>query len=74
MPLLLQGKHIEPVYSAKYLGIYLDCKLSRSEHIKGLCIKVSKLSGVFNHITSFINTDMVILIFLKFMNHLLLMS
>ena len=59
MPLLLHGKQIELVHSAKYLGIYLDCKLSWSEHIKELCIKVSKLSSVFHHITSFIYADMV---------------
>ena len=51
VPLLLQDKHIEPVYSAKYLGIYLVCKLSWSEHIKELCIK---LSGVFHHIAFFV--------------------
>ena len=59
VPLLLQAKQIELVYSAKYLGIYLDCKLSWSEHIKELCIKVSKLSGVFHYIASFIHADMV---------------
>ena len=59
VPLLLQGKQIELVYSAKYLGIYLDCKLSLSEHVKELCIKVFKLSGVFHHIASFVNADTV---------------
>ena len=55
--LLLQDKQIELVYSVKYMGIYLDCKLSWSGQIKELCIKVSKLSGVFHHIA--INADRV---------------
>ena len=61
MPLLLHGKQTELVYSAKYLSIYLDCKLSESEHIKELCIKVSELSDVLHHIASFINGKAIIL-------------
>ena len=59
MLLQLQGKQIELVYSAKYLDIYLDYILSWSEFIKEFCINVSKLSGVFHHIASFINVDMI---------------
>ena len=59
LPLLLQGKHTELVYTAKYLGIYLGCKLSWFEHIKECCTQMSKLSGVFHHIASFINAAMV---------------
>ena len=59
VPLLLQSKQIELVKSAKYLGIYLVCKLSWCEHIKELCMELSKLSNVFHHITSFISPYMV---------------
>ena len=52
--LLLQDKQIELVKSTKYLDIYIDC-----EHIKELCMKLSKLSSVFHHIASFISPDMV---------------
>ena len=51
VPLLLQDKQTELVKSAKYLSIYLDCKLSWSKHIKELCMKLS----IFHHISSFIS-------------------
>ena len=53
VPLLLHDKQIELVKSAKYLSIYLDCKLSWYEHINELCMQLSKLSGVFHLIASF---------------------
>ena len=59
MPLLLQGKFTETANSSKNLGIYLDCKLSTSEHVTELCSKLSKLPGVLYHMGSFINPDMV---------------
>ena len=59
VPLLPQSKLTERANSTQYLGIYLDCKISWSEHIKELCSKVSKLSGVFYHMASFKDADMV---------------
>jgi len=59
MPLLLQDKLTERANSSTNLGIYLDCKLSSSEHVTELCSKLSKLLGALYHIGSFINADMV---------------
>ena len=55
---MLQGKLIERVNSAKYLGIYLDCKLSWSEHNKDLCSELSKLSGIFYRMASSTTANM----------------
>ena len=41
---------IQRVYSAKYLGVVLDEKLCRHEHVESVCQTLTKYFGIFNHI------------------------
>ena len=53
--LKLNGTEIQRVETAKYLGIFLDSKLSWSDHTDKICQKLQKLSGPFHYIAHFID-------------------
>ena len=68
----LNGKEIEKVDAAKYLGIYLDSSLSWNMHVDELCKKVQKLFGPFYYISNYITLDMAKQLYYAFVHpHLL---
>ena len=47
MSLKFNGKRLNQCREFKYLGVYLDEKMSFKSHIKFLCEKLSKMCGIF---------------------------
>jgi hypothetical protein len=55
----LNNMEIKQVPSVKYLGVYLDEKLSWKYHIDYVAKKLSQLTGVFYHLSRFIPVELV---------------
>ena len=47
----------------KFFGVSVDSKLKFTNHIRNMCNKVSKLSGIFNKVTSFLNPEVMKIIY-----------
>ena len=45
-PLHLNGNPLESVTSFKYLGVYISSDLSWSEHVKQVCVKAKRVTGL----------------------------
>ena len=57
LSLNIQGKRIDNVLNAKYLGIQVDSNLIWNGHIKVLSIKISRAIGCLKHAKSFLTQD-----------------
>ena len=55
----IDGKPIERVTSTKFLGVYIDNKLTWQTHISQLAIKVSRNLGVLNKAKSVLSTKVL---------------
>ena len=53
------GKRMERCSSYKYLGVYLDEKLTWKDHITYLCEKLSKMCGLFAKLRHCCNTELL---------------
>ena len=64
----LDGKTVERVSHAKFLGIYIDEKLKWTKHVQEISTKISKNIGIMSRIKYKLNTT----ILLKLYNALIL--
>ena len=56
--LQLNGKSVERVTAAKYLGVFVDEKLNWNQHIDHICKKLTKLTFLFRSLSCYIDQDM----------------
>ena len=61
--LRFNGKKLEQCQSYKYLGIYIDEKLSWKKHISFLCEKLSKMCGIFSKLRHCCNKELLRVIY-----------
>lgn len=55
----LDGKNIERVCHAKFLGVYIDQELTWNKHIQEICTKISKNIGIMSRISYKLNTPIL---------------
>ena len=59
----INKNHIEKVTLFKYLGVYLDYKLSWNEHIQNLQTKLSKFSGLVYRLRQFVPKSIILMLY-----------
>ena len=55
--LSINGTTLNRVQSVRFLGIYLDEKLTFETHVNHVCNSIMKLTGALNYISRFIHKD-----------------
>ena len=64
MPSIGIGQNIlERVFCTKYLGVTLDHRLNFSQHVKDVCSKISKTSGIFYRLKFYVPTKILITLY-----------
>ena len=59
----INKNNIKQVATFKYLGVYLDNKLSWHEHIQNLQTKIAKFTGLVYKIRSFVPTKIIMMLY-----------
>ena len=55
----MRGHYLEKVSSAKFLGIYIDDRLTFSSHIQNVSNKIAKCSGIINKLSMFMPHEVI---------------
>ena len=59
----IDGNKIERCSSTKYLGLYLDEKLSSSTHIQHLSLQLAKIPGLLYRLRSYVTNDTLLMLY-----------
>ena len=59
----IDGDKIERCSSTKYLGLYLDEKLSWSTHIQHLSLQLAKITGLLYRLRSYVTDDTLLMLY-----------
>ena len=62
-PVLHNGERIERVQYTKFLGVVIDEHLDWSQHIKEVCLKLSRTCGILYKIRKQLTTDAMLSIY-----------
>ena len=61
--LKIDGVNIQEVSSVKYLGVTFDSNLTWKNHVNELCLKMSKIVGIFSKLRYYVNVDILIMLY-----------
>ena len=59
----INKNNIKQVFTSKYLGVYLDNKLTWQEHVQNLHVKLSKFTGVVYKIRNFVPQKIIMMLY-----------
>ena len=66
LPLVIGNSHIERTNVKKFLGMYIDERLTFGDHTNKICLKMSRSVGVMRRLKAFIPRDILKKLFYSF--------